>query len=107
MGPWPSIISNQVLQATGSEERENFVQHRVRFNWLPEESTDGYLLIPRGGGRRAAVITVFYEPETAIGQGGSPYRDYALQLARRGFVALSIGTREASRRQEFCLVAKR
>src|SRR5690606_18783514 len=60
-----------------------------------DEITNGYLLIPDGDGKRPAVITVYYEPETAIGE-GSPLRDFALQLARRGFVTLSLGTTEAT-----------
>ena len=47
-------------------------------------------------------MTVFYEPETAIGL-GKPNRDFALQLARRGFVALSIGTTEASEAGTYAL----
>jgi len=37
------------------------------------------------------VVVVFYEPETAIGKGKKTMRDFALLLAKRGFVALSIG----------------
>ncbi|WP_417737992.1 prolyl oligopeptidase family serine peptidase [Rosistilla oblonga] len=95
MGQWPALIEDQDLEVLGSERRENFVQHKVRFRWLPEESTEGYLLIPDGEGERPAVITVFYEPETAIGK-GKEGRDFALQLARRGFVVLSIGTTDAT-----------
>ena len=103
MGVWPSLITNQTLRVQGSERCEGFVRHAVHFNWLPQESTDGYLLVPDGEGPRAAVVTVFYEPETAVGIDGKPYRDFAIQLARRGFVTLSIGTREASKRNEFAL----
>ena len=45
---------------------------------------------PDGHGPFPAVLVVFYEPETAIGR-GKPRLDFAYQLARRGFVALSIG----------------
>jgi len=52
---------------------------------------DGYLLAPDEGGEpRPAVLVVYYEPETAIGEGGER-RDFGLQLARRGFVVLSLG----------------
>jgi hypothetical protein len=37
------------------------------------------------------VVVVFYEAKTGIGQGKSLRRDFALQLAKRGFVALSLG----------------
>ena len=95
LGPWPPLMTEQELEIVDGERRENLTQHRVRFRWTPSETTDGYLLVPDGDGPHPAVITVFYEPETAIGQ-GKPDRDFAVQLARRGFVALSIGTTEAT-----------
>ena len=57
---------------------------------------EGYLLIPNGPGPFPAVIVPFYEPLTSIGQGpngrGVGTHDYGLQLVKRGFVTLSIGT---------------
>ena len=47
-------------------------------------------------------MTVFYDPETAIGE-GREHRDFALQLTRRGFVTLSIGTTEATEARTFAL----
>ena len=41
-------------------------------------------------------MTVYYEPESAVGLRENPFRDYALQLVRRGFVALSIGSTETT-----------
>ncbi len=95
LGSWPELNTDPPLEILESQQRENFTQHRVRFPWTPDETTEGYLLVPDGEGQRPAVVTVYYEPETAIGE-GTPNRDYALQLARRGFVALSIGTTEAT-----------
>ena len=103
LGHWPPLITNQQLIITESKERDNFVQHRVTFNWLPNEETYGYLLVPKTKGKKPAVITVFYEPETAIGEGGKPYRDFAYQLARRGFVALSLGTKASSENKTYAL----
>jgi hypothetical protein len=40
-------------------------------------------------------VTVYYEPETAIGE-GKELRDFAYQLTKQGFVTLSIGTSEAT-----------
>lgn len=96
MGPWPDLISDQKLEYLSTEPREDFVQHRVRFYWMPGELTEGYLLVPPGKGKKAAVVTVFYEPETAAGIDGKPFRDYAYQLVKRGFVTLSIGTTQAT-----------
>ena len=102
LGKWPALITKPKLEILASKRREDFIQHRVRFAWAPNEKTDGYLLIPPGKGPHAAVVTVFYEPETAIGK-GNPNRDFALQLARRGFVTLSIGTTKASRAGTYSL----
>lgn len=104
MGEWPPFLEDQEMTIIDSQPRENFIQHRVRFRWLPHEETEGYLLVPKDAVRPLpAVITVFYEPETAIGVGGKPYRDFAYQLARRGFVTLSLGTTRASEAQEYAL----
>lgn len=103
MGKWPPLIADQEPEYLETTRRENFTQYHIRFYWTPNEKTDGYLLIPDGEGSKPAVITVFYEPETAIGIEGKPDRDFAYQLTKRGFITLSIGTREASARQEFAL----
>ena len=103
MGEWPSFLKDQELVLRDSIARDNFMQYTVEFNWLPGESTYGYLLVPDGEGVKPAVISVYYEPETAIGIGDLPNRDFAYQLARRGFVALSIGTKEASEAKTYAL----
>ena len=64
---------------------------------MPNEKTDGYLLVPDGEGFAPAVISVYYEPENAAGISEKPFRDFAHQLVKRGYVTLSIETREASR----------
>ncbi|MEO8764609.1 MAG: sialidase [Ginsengibacter sp.] len=91
MGLWPALVTNAAVEIVDSSYRENFIQYHIRFSWRPGEKTEGYLLVPGGKGKKPAVITVFYEPETAIGL-KKPYVDFALQLVRRGFIALSIGT---------------
>ncbi len=103
MGEWPELLTNQDLKIIRSEQKENFTQHTVRFKWLPDEETEGYLLVPLDLKKPApAVITVFYEPETAIG-GGRPHRDFAYQLAKRGFITLSLGTKETTNNQTYSL----
>jgi hypothetical protein len=102
MGLWPPPIENPKLEVIESTRRENFQQLKVRLQWVPGESTVGYLLIPDGGGSRPAVITVFYDPETAIGEKGE-HRDYAYQLTKRGFVTLSLGTTDATKSQTYGL----
>lgn len=102
LGQWPPLITQPEVEILKSERRDNFTQHQVRFLWTPQEQTTGYLLIPDGHAPRPAVLTVFYEPETAIGLKGE-HRDFAYQLARRGFVTLSIGTTEATAERTYSL----
>jgi hypothetical protein len=102
LGAWPPLITDPEVEIIESQQREDFQQLRIRFRWTPEEFTTGYLLIPAGTGPRPAVVSVYYEPETAIGL-GKPYRDFAYQLARRGFVALSLGTTEATAARTYAL----
>lgn len=105
MGKWPDLLEDQKLIIDSTVQKDGYKQHHVRFKWLPNEWTDGYLLIPDDGANRkhAAVITVFYEPETAVGIGGKPQRDFARQLVKRGFVTLSLGTREESKQRIYSL----
>jgi hypothetical protein len=103
MGEWPTLLKDQQLVKTDSVHRENFMQYTVEFNWTPDERTYGYLLVPDQKGEKPAVITVYYEPETAIGVKDLPNRDFAYQLAKRGFVTLSLGTKEASEAKTYSL----
>lgn len=96
MGQWPPIIDDQQFEFLESDKVEDFTRHKVRFKWTPNEYTDGYLLVPDKKGKKPAVITVFYEPETAAGIGGKPNRDFAYQLTKRGFITLSLGTTQTT-----------
>lgn len=100
MGPWPELITQPRFTLLDSTVRANFMQYKIRFYWRPDEETNGYLLVPLKKGKKPAVITVFYEPETAIGL-KKPFVDFAYQLAKRGFVTLSIGTPAVSRQRPF------
>lgn len=101
MGVWPPFIKDQSLQVVDSIKKFGYMQYTVTFSWTPNARTKGYLLIPEGGEIKPAVISVFYEPETAIGQGKSERTkttaDFSIQLVKRGFVALSIGTTEETK----------
>lgn len=102
MGPWPDPVPDPQLELLDSSRRDELTQWRVKLRWTPNETTAGYLLVPDGDGPRPAVITVYYEPETAIGLQGEN-RDFAYQLARRGFVTLSLGTTEATAAKTYAL----
>ncbi len=94
MGSWPSLIDRPAVEYKSKERRENFTQHRVSVEIAPgRQMVDGYILIPDGDGPFPAVLVVFYDAETGVGL-GKDYRDFALQLTRRGFVTMSIGTPE-------------
>ncbi len=94
MGQWPELITNQQMEYLDTIKKENFIQYKVRFSYIPGVKTEGYLLVPEEEGVFPAVITVYYEPETGAGNGkpSLKYRDYAYQLVKRGFVTLSIGS---------------
>jgi len=102
MGQWPAPVNDPQLQELEREQREDFSQYKVRLRWTPGETTTGYLLVPAGDGPFPAVITVYYEPETAIGL-GAELRDFAYQLTKRGFVTLSLGTTEATQSKTYSL----
>lgn len=103
MGSWPAILNDQEFEFIGEEELESITRYKVRFNWTPIEKTVGYLLVPNEDGLKPAVISVYYEPETAAGIEGKPHRDFAYQLAKRGFITLSIGTSETTRDRTYSL----
>ena len=103
MGKWPAFIENQKPEIIEKVRIENYSRFKIRYEWLPGQKTEGYLLVPDGTGKRPAVITVYYEPETSAGIGDKEYRDFAHQLALRGFIALSIGTSETTLAKTYSL----
>ena len=103
LGEWPEVITAPEVEILETVQRDDFTQHTVRFLWTPTEKTTGYLLIPNSASKPApAVLTVYYEPETAIGL-GKELRDFAYQLTKRGFVTLSIGTTDATAAKTYSL----
>jgi hypothetical protein len=97
MGPWPAVIERPKLEIVESAAREDFTQHKVRVEVAAGNMVNGYLLVPKreGGAKMPAVFIPYYEPETSIGlspPAKGAFRDYGYQLAKRGFVTLSIGS---------------
>jgi dienelactone hydrolase len=93
MGPWPKVIERPKMETLSETNREQFIQRRVRVEIAPGQTGEGWLLLPDGTGPFPAALVVYYEPETSVGLNPQqPFRDYGLQLTRRGFVTLSIGT---------------
>jgi len=101
MGSWPELIAKPKIQYSGQTHRDNITQHHVSVEIAPDNQTvAGYLLVPDGDGPFPAVLVVYYDAETGAGL-GKELRDFGFQLAKRGFVALSIGT------PEFCSLDSR
>ena len=90
-GPWPPLIARPRIERIETTRRENFTLHRINVEVAPEQTLAGYLLVPEGPGPFPAVVVPYYEPETSVGLKGE-LRDFALQLTRRGFVSLAIGS---------------
>ncbi|HPC96821.1 MAG TPA: prolyl oligopeptidase family serine peptidase [Sedimentisphaerales bacterium] len=91
-GFWPPLIENPKVQYLDQTLRDGLTQYKVTVEIAPGGQTvAGYLLIPEGQGPFPAVLVVYYDAETGVGW-GRELRDFGYQLARRGFVALSIGT---------------
>jgi hypothetical protein len=92
MGSWPPLLDKPMIEYLDQIRRENFRQHRVRVQTAPGWTHSGYLLVPDGDGPFPAMLVVYYEPETSIGANDKQLRDFGYQLAKRGFVTLSIGS---------------
>lgn len=92
MGAWPAVIARPKIDILETTHRENFTQHQIRMQIAPDQTGDGYLLIPDGKGPFPAVFVPYYDPETSAGLSDKPLRDFAYQLTRRGFVSLSLGS---------------
>jgi len=91
-GSWPPLIENPKVQYLDETQRDDLTQYKVTVEIAPNgQAVAGYLLVPEGQGPFAAVLVVYYDAETGVGL-GKELRDFGYQLARRGFVALSIGT---------------
>jgi dienelactone hydrolase len=95
-GSWPALIEKPRIRYVEQKRRDSFTQHRTSIEIAPNAQTvAGYLLVPDGDGPFPAVLVVYYDAETGAGL-GKELRDFGYQLAKRGFVALSIGTPEFS-----------
>lgn len=91
LGPWPPLVAAPKAVIESTAEHDGLILSKVRIDaGISGEPVCGYLLRPRGKGPFPAVLVVYYEPESGAGL-GVELRDFGAQLARRGFVTLSIG----------------
>lgn len=105
MGPWPELLARPGLEILETSRRYGITQHKVMIEVARGVTQQGFLLIPPGDTPRPAVFVPYYNPEPSIDQQslnesadpkaaktrGPNVRDFAWQLARRGFVTLAIG----------------
>jgi len=91
MGEWPALLDKPQIKKGEPTQRDNFTQYPVVVPIAAQRSEKGYLMIPNGKGPFPAVFIPFYDPETSAGLEGKAHRDFAYQLAKKGFVTLSIG----------------
>ena len=92
MGAWPPVVEQPAIEVLESTVRGNITQNRVRFQIAPDQFCDGYVLLPKGTGPFPAVFVPYYDSETSVGLSKNLLRDFAWQLALRGFVGLAIGS---------------
>ncbi|MBN1590606.1 MAG: hypothetical protein JW888_13915 [Pirellulales bacterium] len=91
MGPWPALVDAPRVETIQTTRRGRVMQHRLRLGIaLGDEMVNAFLLVPDGDGPFPAVVVVYYDAQTGVGR-GTPLRDFAWQLARHGFVTLSLG----------------
>src|SRR5262249_48596823 len=96
MGKWPELIEKPKLTYLKKDRDGSVTRHHVRLEVAPgRPPDDAYLLVPDGKGPFPAVVVVFYDAKNGAGL-GRPELAFGLQLARRGFVALSMGSPPAS-----------
>lgn len=91
MGPWPKLLERPGFTLGDPQPAEGFTLYPVMIEISLNRKSEGRYLVPAGKGPFPAVLVPFYETDSSIGRKGE-FRDYALQLARRGFVTLAIGT---------------
>ncbi len=93
LGAWPELVAKPKVEILESKAMEGYTRSQLRLQIAPDRTTeDAYLLTPKGKGPFPAVVVVFYDGKTGIGEGKKTQRDFALQLVKRGFVALSMGS---------------
>ena len=85
------------MQVVSTQAGSGFVRKKITFATEPGDRVPAWLLIPDGPGaassKRPAVLclhqTVAIGKDEPVGLGGKPDLRYALELARRGYVAIA------------------
>lgn len=94
MGPMPALDRKRSLniQTLATEDAGSYTRTRLTYEPEPGRHVYAWLLVPKAGGRRPAALclheTTRVGKDSPIGRGTRPDRDYAKELAERGWVAL-------------------
>lgn len=99
MGPLPGTEKRCALEVRIEEEVDcgNYLRRLITYASEPGSRTPAYLCIPKSalGGEPAAGVLCLHPTEDKIGHkvvvglGGKPHRQYASELAERGFVTIA------------------
>lgn len=100
MGPFPGDSRRVPLDVTVEEEADAgaYVRQLIRYQSEPDSRTSAYLCIPKDvltGRRRAPAVLCLHPTDNQVGHkvvvglGGRAGRQYAAELAERGYVTLS------------------
>jgi dienelactone hydrolase len=92
IGHWPPLVEKPAMETPETAERDGLTQKKVRLPMAVGRTIGGYLLLPAGKGPFPAVLVVYYDAETGAGLNPkNESRAFGHDLARRGFVTLSVG----------------
>lgn len=98
-GPLPGKERRCPLDVTVQEETEmgSYVRRAITYSAEPNSRTTAYLCIPKPAlaGKKAPAVLCLHPTDNVVGYkvvvglGGRPHRQYASELAERGFVTIS------------------
>jgi hypothetical protein len=100
-GPLPDESKRCALEVEVQEEADcgSYVRRLISYQSEPGSRVPAYLCVPKavlaGGGKKAPAVLCLHPTENVIGHkvvvglGGKPNRQYAAELAERGFVTLA------------------
>ncbi len=94
IGPWPGLIESPRARTLAEEHVENFTRRKLELQVAAKRSVVVYLLVPDGDGPFPAVLVTWYNAKDSAGltEKARGTVDFGLQLARRGFVTLCLGS---------------
>ena len=92
LGEWPLVLENPNVELIETSTRGKITQRKIRLQIALDQTCEAFILIPEGNGPFPAVFVPYYDAETSVGLSQTPLRDFAWQLALRGFVTLAVSS---------------